>query len=139
MSNATAPPTSGRKHDWDRFGAPVIPVQARESFNCPSWCRATHDRENLDAWEYGQWTVRHEGDEIRWTTSHGTEMTARLIWTEIVGSSPIIVEDCVDLAGPSIELGGDDGSGYMGVNEIVAADWEAWQGALATLWKLVQA
>ncbi|KQP77210.1 hypothetical protein ASF37_11645 [Aeromicrobium sp. Leaf289] len=117
----------------------TIPVQPRETFTCPAWCVLEHDRESLDRWEYGQWTVRHEGDLLYWSTSRGTEMRARLIWTEIVGSSPIIIEDFLDLTGPSIELDGDDGSGYMGTHEIVGLDWPEWQRVLTKLWKQVSA
>jgi hypothetical protein len=121
------------------LGVKTLPIQPRETFTCPAWCAADHDRGALDEWEYGQWTVQHEGAEVRWETSRGTEMTAQLKWTEIVGSSPIIVEGFLDLVGPTIELAGDDGSGYMGTHEIVAQDWLEWQRVLSELWKQVQA
>ncbi|KQO41860.1 hypothetical protein [Aeromicrobium sp. Leaf245] len=113
----------------------TLPVQARETFTCPRWCTAVHDREALHAWDDGQWTVHHEGEEIAWPTSRGTEMTARLVWTEIVGSRPIVVEGWTDFDPVRIELGGDDGSGYMGTHEVMPSDWPEWQRVLTALWE----
>jgi hypothetical protein len=119
---------------------PVIPIQPRDSFTCPSWCAKEHDESDLGQWEYGQWTVAHFGNVHRWSTAHGTEMEARLTWTEIVGSTPILADDgwlATDV-GPVIELGGDDGSGYMGTHEVVACDVAQWTRVLAAIAAEVQ-
>ena len=121
------------------LGTPVLPVQPRETFTCPTWCAIEHDRGELDAWEYGQWCVRHEGERVEWWTSRGSQMEAFLTWTEIVGTSPVIPENHLDLVGPYVQLEGDDGSGWMGTNEIVVADWPEWQRVLTELWKQVEA
>lgn len=123
-TEASAPPAS----------VPSIPIQPRDSFVCPSWCVETHTEVDLYPWEYGQWTVRHEGRPHTWLTARGTEMEAHLEWTEVVGSSAILVSDgAFDSSGPLIELGGDDGSGRMGTNQISACDVAEWARVLTAI------
>lgn len=118
-------------------------IQPRGSFTCPPWCVVTHTDDDLSPWEYGQWLVRHKGETVTWWTAHGSQMEAKLSWTEVVGSSPILLDEDPSVVedyqiGPRIELGGDDGSGFMGVNEIVATDLAEWFEVLDALRKQVE-
>jgi hypothetical protein len=108
-----------------------LAVQPADSYVCPSWCILSHISDDLSEWDTGLWLITHQGEEHRWETARGTEMTARLKFVEVVGWNTMPPDG--DYTGPYIELGGSDGSGYAVPTEIDALDVAKWGAMLITL------
>ena len=106
-------------------------VQTLEGFKCPDWCISDHQPEELTDWDTGLWLVAHEGREHRWDTARGTEMVAKLRFTEVVGWNMLPPDGYY--TGPYIALEGDDGGDTMGTSEIDAADIAQWGAMLIRL------
>ena len=93
-------------------------VQSSDTFTCPSWCVIEHDRAEAKAAEL----VIHAGTQMTWWTTKETVMAARLECIEFLDVPPRHARERREHMSPHIWFSGDDGSGFVGFNEMPIAD-----------------